>query len=173
MSHRARRAIAATLIACVLIQTSAGAVDSDGAAYVGGTADQYSAAKQPINGVLNTTDPEWFVFYADDKPFTSVTLPIIYKQITELEYGQKAGRRVGVAVATGLLLTPFGLLALLSKKRSHFLTITFKDDAGADQVAVLEIGKDIVRTTLAIIQTRSGQKVIYQDEEARKHGTGG
>ena len=34
--------------------------------------------------------------------------------------------------------------------------------------AVLEIGKDIVRTTLAIMETRSGKKIEYQDEEARK-----
>ena len=37
-----------------------------------------------------------------------------------------------------------------------------------DQVAVLELGKDIVRATLPIVETRSGKKVEYQDDEARK-----
>jgi len=41
-----------------------------------------------------------------------------------------------------------------------------------DQVAVFELGKDIVRTTLPIIETRSGKKIEYQDEEARKCGKG-
>jgi hypothetical protein len=35
---------------------------------------------------------------------------------------------------------------------------------------VIELAKDIVRTTLPIIQTRSGKQIEYQDEEARKAG---
>jgi len=66
------------------------------------------------------------------------------------------------------LLGPIGLLSLFSKKRKHFLTIGFKRDDGRDQVAVIELGKDIVRTTLPIVETRSGRKSEYQDEEARK-----
>jgi hypothetical protein len=42
--------------------------------------------------------------------------------------------------------------------------------AGKDQVAVLEFRKDIVRTTLPIVETRSGKKVTFQDDEARKSG---
>jgi hypothetical protein len=34
------------------------------------------------------------------------------------------------------------------------------------------LGKDIVRTTIAIVETRSGKKVTYQDDEARKSGVG-
>ena len=65
---------------------------------------------EPAAGAKLTEPPALPAFPPDDKPFTSVTLPILYKQITELEYGQKAGRRVGVALATGLLLTPLGLV---------------------------------------------------------------
>jgi hypothetical protein len=64
------------------------------------------------------------------------------------------------------------LLTLLSKKRNHYLTLGYKDEVDKDQVAVLEIGKDIVRTTLAVVETRSGKKVTYQDDEARKYGAG-
>ena len=39
-----------------------------------------------------------------------------------------------------------------------------------DQVALIELGKDIVRATLPIVETRSGKKIEYQDEEARKSG---
>lgn len=42
-----------------------------------------------------------------------------------------------------------------------------------DQVAVLELGKDLVRTTLPIVKTRSGKEITYQDEEARKEAGGG
>lgn len=46
------------------------------------------------------------------------------------------------------------------------LTGNFTD--GGNQLAIFELGKDIVRTTLPIVETRSGQKVIYQDEDAKK-----
>lgn len=39
-------------------------------------------------------------------------------------------------------------------------------------MAVFELGKDIVRTALPILETRSGKKIIYQDNEARKSGKG-
>ena len=91
-----------------------------------------------------------------------VTIP--YKAITSLEYGQKAGRRVGVAI----LISP---LALFSKKRKHFLTIAYTEN-GKPQAGIFELGKDVVRTTLKVIEVRSGQKIEYQDEEARKSGKG-
>lgn len=61
-------------------------------------------------------------------------------------------------------------MTLFAKKRKRYFTIGYKNDAGADQVAVIEIGKDAIRTTLAIVQTRSGKVIEYQDEEARKNG---
>ena len=70
------------------------------------------------------------------------------------------------------MLGPLGLFTLFSHKRHHYLTIGYKDDADKDQVALLELGKDIVRTTIAIVETRSGKKVTYQDDEARKSGVG-
>ena len=105
-----------------------------------------------------------------EKKFRGKTFSIPYTRVVDLEYGQKAGRRVGTAVATTVLLGPIGLLSLLSKKRKHYLTIGFKDSTDKDQVAVIELGKDIVRATLPIVETRSGKKIEYQDEEARKSG---
>jgi hypothetical protein len=109
------------------------------------------------------------VLTAESKPFKGQTLTIPYKDIIDIEYGQKAGRRVGAAVATTVLLGPIGLLSLFSKKRKHYLTIGFKDSAQKEQVAVIELGKDIVRTTLPIVSTRSGKEIEYQDEDARKN----
>jgi hypothetical protein len=79
-----------------------------------------------------------------------------------LEYGQKAGRRVGVALAVNPLF-------LFSKKRKHYLTVGFSDSAGQTQGAVLELGKKRVRAILDILETRSGKQVEYESEEARKH----
>jgi hypothetical protein len=163
-----RRTIATVLIASFVAPSLALAVDSKGAAYFGGTVKVFEGAKDPVEGLLDTRDEVALVFTASDKPFSGEKVSIPYADVMDLEYGQKAGRRVGAAAATTVLLGPVGLLMLFSKKRKHFLTVGFKGQDGKDQVAVIELGKDIVRTTLPIVETRSGKKVTYQDEEARK-----
>ena len=45
--------------------------------------------------------------------------------------------------------------------------MVFTDDRGVNQVAVLELGKNVVRSTLLTIEERSGTVVEYQDEQAR------
>lgn len=72
---------------------------------------------------------------------------IPFAKVTSLEYGQKAGRRVGAALVVSPVL-------LLSKKRKHFLTITFEDAAGAKQGVVIEIGKDHVRSIATTFRRR-------------------
>jgi hypothetical protein len=164
-----RRTTAATLLAVFALSIPLSAVDGNKAAYFGGTADVFSGAEDPVEGKLDTSNDHALVLTAESKPFKGHTLSIPYKDIIDIEYGQKAGRRVGAAVATTVLLGPIGLLTLFSKKRKHFVTIGFKDEAQKDQVAVIELGKDLVRTTLPIIATRSGKAIEYQDEDARKN----
>lgn len=129
------------------------AVDSDGAAYVGGTA----SVPEKTEGRLQTTSATEARFV-----FKGGELAIPYSSISSLEYGQKAGRRVGVAI----MVSP---VALLSKKRKHYLTVGFKDAQGTKQGVVFELGKDVVRSSLVTLETRSGKKVEYESEEARKH----
>jgi hypothetical protein len=160
--------VATVLIAIIGIEPVAFALGSKNAAYFGGTLTTFGNPKDPVEGRLDTTSETTLQFAAIDRDFVGKNFSIPYAKIVDLEYGQKAGRRVGAAVGTTILLGPIGLLSLFSKKRKHFLTIGFKDDADKDQVAVMELGKDIVRTTLAIVQTRSGKQIQYQDEEARK-----
>ncbi len=56
----------------------------------------------------------------------------------------------------------------LSRKRRHYLTIGYIDVEGNQQAAVFELGKKIVRTTLAGLEARSGLKVEFEDEKARR-----
>lgn len=148
-------------------------VDSKKAEFVGGTMkDKYFPnQKKNVAGLLKTDDEKMLNFVyrlgAEEKVYS-----IPYDQILDIEYGQKAGRRVGAAIATAILLSPVGLFLLFSKKRKHFVTIGYKDEEGKEQVAVFELGKGIVRTTLPILKARSGKEITYQDEEARKSGKG-
>jgi hypothetical protein len=156
-----KKHIAAVLVAMSLFETCALAgIGSKTAMYVGGTLN----IKEMTEGQSSTADVKAFVFqYKSGKQKVVVNIP--YEKVNSLEYGQKAGRRLGLAIA----VTP---LALFSKKRKHFLTLNYLDDADKQQAAVFELGKDIVRTTIASLEARTGRKVEYQDEEARKSGKG-
>jgi hypothetical protein len=148
------RRIAVAFVITAFASTSVLAVGKDKVMYVGGTLPVAPKAE----GNLATTDDAKMVFVAE-KGGGMVEIP--WKKIEEAEYGQKVGRRV----KTAILLTP---LALFSKGRKHYLTITYKDKNDEGQSAVFELGKDTVRTTLAVVEARTGRKVTYQDEEAAK-----
>lgn len=96
---------------------------------------------------------------------------IPYYSVTSLEYGQHAGRRVGFAVAGVATFGIAALPALFSKKRRHYLTIGCTDDSGRAQAAIFEVGKDAIKTSLTVLEIRTGKKVEYEDEEAKKAGT--
>jgi hypothetical protein len=150
----------ALLLTCVFAFdfVAVAGLGSDKAAYIGGTENQI---KDGTEGTSSAKDDKHFVFeYKDGK------LEIPYDQVDDLEYGQKAGRRIGLAIA----ISPW---LLLSKKRKHFLTVGWKDDQDKQHAVVLELGKSVVRTTLATLEARTGKKVEYQDDEARKSGLGG
>jgi hypothetical protein len=133
-------------------------IGSDKTAYVGGTENQI---KDRAEGRSSAKDEKAFVFdYKDGK------LEIPYAQVNDIEYGQKAGRRLGLA----LTISPW---LLLSKKRKHYLTIGWTDVQEKQHAAVFELGKSTVRTTLATLEARTGKKIEYQDDEARTSGTGG
>lgn len=133
------------------------ALDKKKTAYIGGTV---ADLKEGTEGISSAADETNFVF---EHKKGKLTIP--YAQVEELEYGQKAGRRVAVAI----LVSP---LALFSKKRKHYLTISYKDAEGKGQAAVFELGKDVIRTMLSSMEARTGKQIQYQDDEARKSAKG-
>lgn len=155
------RFVASALLVAFVTQAALFAVGGKKAEYIGGTV---AGLPEKTEGKLDTTHETTLTFTPDKKERAALAIP--YASIKEIEYGQKAGRRVGVAI----FISP---LALFSKKRKHFLTLSYDDANGKEQAAVLELGKDIIRTTLTIVETRSGKDITYQDEEARKAGRGG
>jgi hypothetical protein len=93
------------------------------------------------------------------------TLRIPYDRIHTLEYGQRVNRRYVESV----FISP---VFLLSKSRKHFVTIGYIDEAGHHQALVFEVGKQEVRAVLAGLEAKTGRKVEFQDEEARRSGRG-
>ena len=149
-----------TVICLSLLVASLSAVDSRGALYVGGPIPDL---KDKSEGQF-TQSEQAITFTPNKKGAKPVDIP--YASVVELEYGQKAGRRVAV----GVLISP---LALFSKKRNHYLTISYKDASGKEQAGVFELGKDVVRTTLKILETRTGKEIQFQDDEAKRSLGGG
>jgi len=122
--------------------------------YVGGT---ITSVPEATEGLLDYQDEKVLRFTSSKGSFE-----IPYDRVTSLEYGQKAGRRLGVA----LTIT---IWALFSKKRKHFMTVGYNDENDKPQGVVLELPKGLPRTVIAIIEARSGVKCDYESEEARKH----
>jgi hypothetical protein len=125
--------------------------------YVGGTIAQFH---DKIDGQLSTTDSQILIFSYDGKRFG-----VPYERINLLEYGQNVSRRLAEAI----IISP---LFLLSKSRKHFLTVGYRDDNDQQQAMVFRVSKKDVRALLVSLEARTGLRVQYQDDEARKAGKG-
>jgi hypothetical protein len=127
------------------------------AEYVGGTA---SALASGSGGSIELSDQRYLAFYTKRGQ-----VRVAYDRINLLEYGQKVDRRLLAAVA----ISP---IFLLSKSRKHFLTVGYRDEDGKQQALVFRVDKGSIRSALVSLEARTGLKVQYQDEEARKAGKG-
>jgi hypothetical protein len=94
-----------------------------------------------------------------------IAILIPYPKINTVEYGQSVSRRYAEAV----LLSPIFLLA---KSRKHFVTLGYVDTDGKQQALVFRVEKGDIRSVLAALEARTGRRVEYQDQEARKAGKG-
>ena len=160
----ARTAAVAVLALLIAVEPLFAGLGSNKAMYVGGTTTSISKGTQ---GIMSTDDASVLKFTVHKR----IDWKLPYNEVTALSYGQHAGRRVGATVALGVTTLGIGALPVLfSKKRRHYLTIEYKDAEGNGQAAVFEIGKDAIRTTLSSLEVRTGKKVEYEDEEARKAG---
>lgn len=151
--HRRRFFLVTVSLANATSPALLAGVPSKKAVYRGGT---LSLPKPPAQGEVSITDTEELVFR-----HRSGEVRIPYDSVNSLEYGQKAGRRLGLSIA----LSP---LFLLSKKRRHYLTVGFLDAEGSQQAMIFELGKSIVRTTLAGLEAQTGLQIEFEDEEARR-----
>ena len=143
------------LLACLVLV--AGNKAGSRADYVGGTISEIPSG---CAGSIQAMDEEYFVFYTKTGKWR-----VPYDKINLIEYGQKVDRRYIAAV----LISP---LFLLAKKRQHFLTVGYSDDDHHQQAMVFRVSKGDIRTVLVSLEARTGRKVEYQDDDARKAGKG-
>jgi hypothetical protein len=127
------------------------------AQYTGGT---IAGLALKSDGRIDTTDEEALLFHAK-----KATVRIPYSRINTIEYGQRVSRRYAEAI----LISP---LLVLAKKRKHFLTVGYTDEQGRQQVLVFQVNKSGVRAVLVSLEAKTGRKIEFQDEDARKAGKG-
>ncbi len=127
------------------------------AQFVGGT---LSGVPGKTHSRLDLTGADTLVFH-----YGNTELGIAYRKINTVEYGQAVSRRYAEAV----LISP---LLLLSKSRKHFVTIGYLDEEGKQQALVFRVEKGDIRSVLASLEARTGRRIEYQDNEARKAGKG-
>ncbi len=114
------------------------AVKKGQAKYMGGT---INTIKEKAEGPIDLSNEKRLTFIPKD----SAMLEISWDRVSQLEYGQNAARRWRSAI----LLSP---LALFSKAKKHFVTITYQDKDKVEQAVVLEFDKDDIRMVLASLQ---------------------
>jgi hypothetical protein len=127
------------------------------AEYVGGTASTLASGN---TGSIDASDQRYLAFYTKRGQ-----VRVSYDRVNLLEYGQKVDRRLLAAA----VISP---MFLLSKSRKHFLTIGYMDEDGRQQALVFRVDKGSIRSALVSLEARTGLKIQYQDEEARKAGKG-
>ena len=125
------------------------------AQFVGGT---LADVRPKTSARLQLSDPGMLIFACHGQ-----TLHIDYSRINGLEYGQNVSRRFAAA----LLVSP---LFLLSKSRQHFVTIGYTDPEGKQEALLFRVDKRDIRGVLTTLEARSGRRVEFQDDEARKTG---
>ena len=156
-----RKLLSLLLSILLLNPVALAGVGSQQAKYSGGTTD---APPLDATGFLDTTREDALVFtYKGGKnakmgKFSGGSTTVPYREITRLVYGEQKHLRVGQTIALSALAGVGGLLLLLSKSRTHFVTIEFKDEKEKPQVENYEVGKDAVRSIMSALELRTGKK---------------
>jgi hypothetical protein len=89
-------------------------------------------------------------------------LSLMASSITDLSYGQEVHRRVGTAVAVGVLSLGVGLLVVLSKSKKHYIGIVWSDGSNKGGM-VLQADKNEFRGILAALEGLTGKKAVNTD----------
>ena len=142
---------------CLLLLAAVSAAAQPGvrAQFIGGTLTGISPKS---SARLDLSDTETLVLQC-----AATQLRVPYGKINTLEYGQNVSRRYAAAI----LISP---VLLLSKSRKHFVTLGYVDANEKQQALVFRIEKGDIRSVLSGLEARTGRRIEYQDDEARKSG---
>jgi hypothetical protein len=114
-----------------------------------------------VPGVKAGTDLKLYIesnqlrFVKDKKELISIPA----SAVTEISYGQDVHRRVGTAVAVGVVTLGLGALTALSKSKKHYVGLTWANGAQKGGLA-MQCDKSDYRGVLAGLEGITGKKAI-------------
>jgi hypothetical protein len=181
-----RRRLVVALIALGCLPLAASAIGRDKVLYVGGTVEGFPLNAPPVvsfgapkfEGRLDAGTESAFTF--EGGRWGRLSIP--YQAISSLEYGWRLPSRPGLMVIFGLeqleelppelptgtsyLKVPWDPFEQFTDKMHYVLTLGYQDQAGRQQTVVFELGNDLVRPTLQVLEQRTGKAITFTDVDA-------
>ena len=126
------------VIAALMWATAAFAATEPQVIYLGGTSKVVAGS----SGAFDATNAEQLMF---DSSGGKLAIP--YRSVVSFESSTKLAHHMGA-----LPLVAVGLVAPLHRR--HYLRITYRDEQQVMQVAIFELGKNVPRTIVPILEAR-------------------
>ena len=157
-----RRVLALSLLLLLAAQSAFAGVDSHQAKVSGGTTGSPLVGSL---GFLDTRDIVSLVFtyksgrFREKRKVPDVVFEVPYAKINRFVYGETKHLRIGQTIALSALAGAGGLLLLLSKSHTHYLTFDYTDDTNHEQVITFEVGKEAIGPLIDSLEVRTGKKI--------------
>ncbi len=152
--------IASLLLVLVIPVTGFAGNNSYKVTYDGGSVPDTKAG----SGLQMFIESSQIRFVKDKKDL--ITVPA--SAVTEISYGQDVHRRVGTAIAVGMVSFGVGALTALSKSKKHYIGLTW---ASGDQKGGLAMrcDKNEYRGILAGLEGVTGKKAVNSENMTVKN----
>ncbi len=111
------------------------------------------------------------IIFKDEKQ-SKLNRNIPGEKIERITGGEFAKRRVGLAVALGILVAPLALFTLFSKKKIENFGIEYLNDKNKSDAILIQTGKKESYGMKTLLQSVSDKEVEYPEGEGEKEKKG-
>lgn len=159
------RVLGFLLVLILAVQNASAGVNSHRAKVSGGSTGVPAVASE---GIFDTTEEANLIFKykvrkkGETGAYPDATFELPYAKINKLIYGQTKNLRVGQTIALSAVAGVGGLLLLLAKSHTHYVSIDYSDDSNHEQTITFEVGKDEIRPFINSLEVRTGKKFEYE-----------
>lgn len=160
-----RRALGLLLVLALITQNASAGVNSHRAKVSGGSTQAPAVGSE---GVFDNSEQAHLIFKykirtkGETGSYPNGVFEVPYAKINKLIYGQTKNLRVGQTIALSAVAGVGGLLLLLSKSHTHYVSVDYTDDSNREQTITFEVGKDAIRPLINSLEVRTGKKFEYE-----------
>jgi hypothetical protein len=160
-----RRALGLLLALTLITQSASAGVNSHRAKVSGGSTPAPVVGSE---GIFDSTEEAQLIFKykvrvkGNTGSFPDGVFELPYAKINKLIYGQTKNLRVGQTIALSAVAGVGGLLLLLSKSHTHYVSVDYTDESNHEQTITFEVGKDAIRPLINSLEVRTGKKFEHE-----------